>query len=183
MTDTIKKLVKDKYDLFNVNDKKEPVIYNDIVNYTMLSEWGKKSYAELVSNHNYKIKQWGLRLGVQSNQRRILSLDFDICGKKNNDGLRVGCNETKLKYDEYIKIKDRDDGLFSSSTSGNYNLLIDYTDCPLIIEYVIKINSAKFKFYELEILLGISSASYQVIPPTRTTCKITGVLGERYPFL
>lgn len=183
MTDIIRKIIKDKYDLFNVNEKKEPVIYSDNSNYTMLCQWGIKSYAELVSNHNYKIKQWGLRLGLQSNQRRILSLDFDICGKKNSDGIRVGCNETKLKYDEYIKIKDRDDGLFSSSTSGNFNLLIDYTDCPQIIEYIVKINSSKFKFYELEILLGISSACYQVIPPTKTKCKITGVLGEKRNFI
>lgn len=186
MTAIIRKLVKEEYDLFNVgtaNGKKQPAIFYDTTTATPIEEWGLKSYSELVSNHNYKVKQWGIRLGLQTNQRRILSLDFDMCGKKNSEGVRVGCDETKAKFEEYQKIKDRDDGMFKSSTKGNYNVLVDYTHCPIIIDYVKQINSAKFKYYELEVLLGISSASFQVIPPTKTQCKISGVLGEKREFL
>ena len=108
-----------------------------------------------------------------------MSLDFDICGDKDADGKRVGCPATARLWDQYKTGVDRQDGMFSSSTEGNWNVLIDYSECDDIIELITKIGIAKIGKYHLEILL----AKNQVIPPTATTCKHTGKLGKSRTFM
>lgn len=164
MTELIKKLVEQKYNLFNVGSDKIPV--NSLGN--SLTGWEIKTYDELISNHNYKSKLWGLRVGEQENKKYIISLDFDCCGKKNKEGGREGCEYTQEKFEEYMKIKDKDDGLFSSSTEGNYNVLIDVSKCNDILDYIKKINLTVFSFKSLEILIKNKN---QVIPPSKTICK------------
>lgn len=167
MTTLIKELASKKYNLFNVNTKKLPVDNNGI----LLSGWESKTYDELIKGHNYNKELWGLRVGQQENGKYIISLDFDCCGKKDKNGLRVGCEYTKEKFDEYIKIKDRDDGLYSSSTEGNYNVLIDITQCNEILEIIKNLNTTGFSYKSLEIFI---KGSNQVIPPSKTISKITG---------
>lgn len=167
MTTLIKELVAQKYNLFNVNSKKLPVDNNGI----LLSAWESKTYDELIKGHNYNKELWGLRVGQQENGKYIISLDFDCCGKKDKNGVRLGCKFTQEKFNEYNEIKDKDDGLYKSSTEGNYNVLIDVSQCNEILEIIKNINSTGFSEKSLEIFI---KGSNQVIPPTKTISKITG---------
>ena len=166
MTELIHKLVSQKYNLFNVNIKKLPIDCNGI----NMTGWESKTYDELVKNHNYTKKLWGLRVGKQENGNFIISLDFDCCGKKDKEGARVGCEYTKKKFQEYTNIKDKDDGLYSSSTEGNYNVLIDITKCNELLKMINKTKTSKFSIESFEVLI---SGVNQVIPPSKTICKIT----------
>jgi hypothetical protein len=167
MTTLIKNLVFQKYNLFNVSSNKQPV---DILG-NGLTGWESKTYDELIQNHNYDKKLWGLRLGEQENGKYIISLDFDCCGKKDKEGKRIGCKYTKEKFEEYRKLKDKDDGLYSSSTEGNYNVLIDVTQCDKILEKIKILNVTGFSVKSLEIFIKNTN---QVIPPSKTISKISG---------
>jgi phage/plasmid-associated DNA primase len=158
-------LIEQGYLLFNVNEKKQPVNANG----NPLTKWNDLTYDELLKHHNYNSTLWGMRLGLQHNGRKIMSLDFDICGDKDKNGNRMGCPYTEEKLDEYLKNINRMDGMYSSSTAGNMNVLIDYTDCSVINDLVKKINSNKTNYHHLEILFSCN----QVIPPSATTCKKT----------
>lgn len=141
--------------------------------------WEKASHDELKDAINYNHDGFGLRLGKQHNQCRIMSLDFDICGDKNAEAKRIGCSETEKLWDQYRAGAEIMDGAFTSSTAGNYNVLIDYTACDDIIDLIDKIGIAKIGKYHLEVLL----AGNQVIPPTATICKHTGKLGKPRTFM
>jgi phage/plasmid-associated DNA primase len=172
--ETIKKLVSEKYNLFNVNSKKMPVGKTGIP----LNNWSNLSYNELINEHNYNSTFWGMRMGLQENGRYILSLDFDTCGQSIN-GERVGCEYTENKLREYLENIEAEDGIFSSSTQGNYNVLIDYTNSITLRDYIQKLGVSKINMKSLEILF----LGNQVIPPTRTICKKTKELGEPRTFL
>ena len=91
----------------------------------------------------------------------------------------MGCEFTKQKYEEYrAGVGEKLDGLYSSSTQGNFNVLVDYTNSNQLRELVKTIGKAKFTYHEMEILLG----GYQVIPPSATTCKITHEKGNPRTF-
>ena len=166
----IKMLVSKKFSIFNVGIDKAPINAKG----KKMGKWISMTYNELVKQHNYDCNLWGMKMGVQENNRMIMSLDFDVCGKKNAIGERIGCSHTQEKLDEYLDNIDRFDGMFTSSTKGNMNVLIDYTNVPEIYELIKTLNTNKTTFHELEILMG----GNQVIPPTQTNCKITGVLGQ-----
>jgi phage/plasmid-associated DNA primase len=167
----IKFLAEQNFSIFNVDSKKAPV--NGMGQ--RMSDWNSMSCDELKKNHNYSSLLWGMKMGEQENGKHILSLDFDVCGKKNEEGIRVGCNETKIKLDEFMNgVGNKLDGMFESSTEGNHNVLVDYSNSPTIKQMVKEIASNKFNCHELEILLG----GNQVIPPSATTSKITGELGN-----
>lgn len=167
----IQSLVSNKFSIFNVGLDKAPINGKG----RKMSKWISMTYDELVKQHNYDCNLWGMKMGVQENDRMIMSLDFDVCGKKNViTGERIGCSHTQEKLDEYLANIDRMDGMFTSSTQGNMNVLIDYTNIPSIYELVKTLNTNKTTFHELEILMG----GNQVIPPTQTNCKITNALGE-----
>ena len=171
----IKQLVSQQYCLFNVGTDKAPATRTG----QKLKGWESLSYAGLCQEHNYNSSLWGMRMGLQENGRRILSLDFDVCGKPDKEtGERLGCAHAQAKLDELLANYENHDGLFTSSTVGNMNLLVDYTDSPQICDFVTKIGSNKFHFHELEILLG----GNQVIPPSATTSKITKILGPAREF-
>ena len=140
--------------------------------------WEKATHEELKEAISYKHNGFGLRLGEQNNKCRIMSLDFDICGDKDSAGNRIGCPETAGLWEQYKTGVDREDGIYSSSTEGNWNVLLDYSECEDIIGLISKIGIAKIGKHHLEILL----AKNQVIPPTATTCKRTGKLGKPRTF-
>jgi hypothetical protein len=172
----IKTLVNERFYLFNVGEKKQPINIDG----KGLDKWEQLSVDELVKHHNYNSQLWGMKMGLQENGRRILSLDFDCCGKSNKEKTeRLGCPLTKSKLKEYWELVDVKDGMYSSSTKGNMNVLIDYTDCEHIIGYVNQIASNKFNFEGFEILLG----GNQVIPPSATKCKISQKKGQARAFI
>ena len=166
----IKTIVSKKFSIFNVGIDKAPVNRKG----KKMGKWISMSFDDLVKQHNYNHNLWGMKMGVHENGRMIMSLDFDVCGKKNSIGERIGCSHTLEKLNEYINNVNRFDGMFMSSTKGNMNVLIDYTDIPSIYELIKTLNTAKTTYHELEILMG----GNQVIPPTQTNCKITGALGN-----
>ena len=172
---SIQNLVNERYDLYNVGKDKCPINKEGFG----MTGWEAKPYDELVEQHNYKLNRWGIRLGQQTNGKHILSLDFDVCGKPNKDRNRLGCPDTQKLLDKYIANIDRKDGMFSSSTEGNMNVLVDYSVSSQIKEWVVSLGKAKFSRYELEILV----AKNQVIPPTATNSKKTGTIGPSRAFL
>lgn len=110
--DFIKTLVEQQFHIFNVD-----IISKCPVNKkgNKMWKWEKKNYEELVAEHNYKSKMWGISLGKQTNNRYILSLDFDIY-LKSVDG---DCSETKQLLTDYLNNCLNKNGMYSSSTEGN----------------------------------------------------------------
>jgi hypothetical protein len=168
--DFIKTLVEQQFNIFNVDISKCPVNKKG----NKMSGWGNKNYEELVAEHNYSSEMWGISLGKQTNDRYILSLDFDIY-LKSVDG---DCSETKQLLSDYLNNCLNKNGMYSSSTKGNVNVLVDYTRSPTIKDCVEELGSAKFQRDGLEILLR----GNQVIPPTQTNCKRTKMLGKPRAF-
>lgn len=166
----IQSLLSKKFSFFNVGIDKAPINGKG----KKMGKWISMTFDELVKQHDYKNNLWGMKMGLHENGRMIMSLDFDVCGKKNVVGERIGCSHTQQKLDEYLNNIDRFDGMFTSSTHGNMNVLVDYTDNVEIYDLIKILNTNKTTFHELEILMG----GNQVIPPSQTNCKITGALGE-----
>lgn len=166
----IQSLLSKKFSFFNVGIDKAPINAKG----KKMGKWITMTFDELVKQHNYDSNLWGMKMGMHENGRMIMSLDFDVCGKKNVVGERIGCSHTQEKLDEYLNGIDRLDGMFTSSTKGNMNVLIDYTDNVEIYELIKILNTNKTTFHELEILMG----GNQVIPPSQTNCKITNALGD-----
>ena len=166
----IHSLVDEKYLVFNVNNEKCPINKQG----KDMWKWSKKTYEELIKEHNYKSKSWGINLGEQPNGSQIMSLDFDCWDNKNS----VPCEETIDRYEKYLE-EFSSDGNYKSSTDGNGNVLLDITASDAI-KNCIKNNSVKNKFNlaGLEILVGKN----QVIPPTQTTCKKTKEMGQARQF-
>jgi hypothetical protein len=67
MEHIIKKLIESKFNLFNVNLLKCPVDKNG----NQMRDWINKTYDELIKEHNYNSKLWGINLGVHLNGRYI----------------------------------------------------------------------------------------------------------------
>ena len=169
--ETIKTLIADQYDLMNVGQDKCPIDSQG----NKMNEWQVKSYDELCENHDMECKNWGIRVGQQTNGKSILSVDFDICGKKDKDGNYQGCPIAKQKFEEFASITP---DYYNGGTEGNFNALIDYTHSPMIMNAVKRITKNKFKFQgsDIEILLNKCN---QVIPPSKTICKINKAMGNR----
>ena len=166
----IKGLVEDKFNIFNVDLEKCPINKAG----GRMKDWINKTYRELVSMHNYNSNLWGMKLGEQENGRFIMSLDFDIYDKDT----KGDCEKTKALLQIYLNSCSNHNGMYSSSTEGNINILVDYTNSPEIKEYVKKIETAKFQKDGLEVLLK----GNQVIPPSQTNCKKTKKLGNPRTF-
>ena len=170
---TIKQLIADGFNLFNVGDDKAPV--NRYGN--PMKGWKTKTYDELVKEHNYNSKLWGMRMGLHlGNGRRILSLDFDVYLK----ATKGDCPVTLAKLNEYIDGCEGDYGMYSSSTEGNMNVLVDYTYRQDIIDMVEKIGKTTFHPYKKEGVEGLEVLlkGNQVIPPSQTKCKRNDVMGK-----
>jgi hypothetical protein len=168
----IKDLVNQKFNLFNVDMTKCPINKAG----SKMKDWINKSFTELVSHHNYNSNLWGMKLGQQENGRFIMSLDFDVFDKNAENGV---CKITKELLETYISNCGNQNGMYSSSTEGNMNVLVDYSSCDDIKEYVKKLGTAKFQKEGLEVLL----AGNQVIPPSQTNCKKTKQLGKPRTFI
>ena len=144
--------------------------------------WEQMVHSELVGmcdyNKPYKYG-FGIRLGKQQNDKLILSLDFDCC--KKIDDQYVDCYETINLLEKYLESVGNEKGMFSSSTEGNKNILIDYTNAPQLKETVEGIgkNNIHRDNCGLELLIY----GNQVIPPTQTKCKKNGIVGKPREFL
>lgn len=172
----IKELVAQKYSLWNVGINKAPCTKYG----RGMIGWIDKSYDDLVKEHNYESLLWGMKMGLHENGKRTLSLDFDACGDKNETtGERMGCANTAKMLTDLLNFNPTLAGLFTSSTQGNMNVIIEYSECPQICEFVDRLATNKFQCDSLEILLG----GNQVIPPSATKCKITGTIGKPRAFI
>jgi hypothetical protein len=167
--ETITNLIAQGYSLFNVDkDSKLPIKRDG----NGMGSWQKLPAAVLHKHHNMNSTLWGMRMGKHENGRYTMSLDFDTCGQD-----RKGCDYTKQKLAEYISIVDKEDGWYHSSTVGNENVLVDYTNTPEIIRLMEDYGS-KWVIHSMEVLLG--NGHQQVIPPAATVCKINKkVMQER----
>jgi phage/plasmid-associated DNA primase len=165
-------IYEDKLNLVNVDADKRPVGKDG----RALKDWNKLSYAELMRQHNENSLFWGLRNGFHAEGGRYtLSLDFDMCGETHQ---YRSCEETCALWNEYEQ-NTTTDGRFTSSTDGNMNVLVDYTNSQILQEKVKALGKNKVTVHSLEILLG----GNQVIPPTMTKCKISGREERRRAFL
>jgi phage/plasmid-associated DNA primase len=172
----IKELVSQKYSLWNVGTNKAPCTQYG----RGMIGWIDKTYDELVKEHNYECKLWGMKMGHHENGKRTMSLDFDVCGDKNEaTGERMGCPNTTRMLTDLLDFNPTLAGLYTSSTQGNMNVIIEYSQCPQICEFVDRLATNKFQCNSLEILLG----GNQVIPPSATKCKITGSIGQPRAFV
>jgi hypothetical protein len=178
--DIIRKLINEKYILINTDINKSPKGYSS-GECRGIKGWQKMSYNDLLKEHNYDSNLWGIRLGKQKNDKFIISLDFDICGEQDKiTKLRVKSIECENYFNEYFNNIDRKDGLYKSSTQGNYNLLIDISSCPLLLDKLINLNTDKFDPVPS---LEFKIKNFQNIPPSVSICKITGKIGEPREFL
>jgi hypothetical protein len=147
----IKELVSQKYSLWNVGINKAPCTQYG----RGMIGWIDKTFDELVEEHNYNSKLWGMKMGLHENGKRTLSLDFDVCGDKNEStGERMGCPNTNRMLVDLLDFNPKMDGLYTSSTQGNMNVLIEYSQCPQICKLVERLATNKFQCDSLEILLG-----------------------------
>ena len=161
-----------KLNLVNVDTDKRPIGKNG----KPLKDWNNLSYTELLAHHNEDSLFWGIRNGFHAEGRRYtLSLDFDMCGASHE---YRSCPETCALWNEYEQTASKD-GQFTSSTDGNMNVLVDYTNSTVLKEKIEKYEKAKLVVYNLEILLR----GNQVIPPTMTNCKISGKSENRRTFI
>lgn len=166
----ITKLIADRFHLFNVDKDKCPCDRNE----RRMVNWMKKTYDELVLEHNDQSEKWGLSLGKQSNERWIMSLDFDIYDKE----IGGDCEKTQTLLTEYLTNCKSDNGMYTSSTKGNMNVLVDYSNSDILKTLFAKIGANEFHKDGLEILIK----GNQVIPPTQTKCKRTQKLGDARKF-
>jgi hypothetical protein len=171
-------LVFQNFTVLNVDENKKPIQYIEGKK-TGIKNWLEISNDEIFENLDLSQSGFGLRLGIQGNNKKILSLDFDTVLKKN--GLYIDCEETKKLLEEYKTISKNNDGFFKSSTKGNYNLLIDYTEATELEKILNSYN--KNKFVKSGCGLEILFKGLQVIPPTITKCKRTGLKENQRTFL
>ena len=183
---TPKQLVEDGYTIMNVRTKETSFMGKDKEGKSKkitlsakspinsrgggMNGWEKLPHDAIVAQSNYDEPYtvgFGIRLGKQENGKLILSLDFDCC--KKIDGEYVDCYETLKLLDDYREVVGNEQGMFSSSTEGNRNVLIDYTNSPKLKEAVEGVgkNNICRDDCGLELLIY----GNQVIPPTKTKCK------------
>jgi hypothetical protein len=186
---TPKQLVEDGYTIMNVRTKEQKIngrvlAAKSPINSTGygLKGWEKMPHDAIVAQSNYDepyIVGFGIRLGKQENGKLILSLDFDCC--KKIDGEYVDCYETIGLLNIYTELVGNEQGMFSSSTEGNKNVLIDYTNSPKLKEAVEGVgkNNICRDDCGLELLIY----GNQVIPPTTTKCKKNGCDGNPREYL
>ena len=186
---TPKQLVEDGYTIMNVRTKEQKwngkiLAAKSPINsrFYGLTGWEKMPHDVIVAQSNYDEPYnvgFGIRLGKQENGKLILSLDFDCC--KKIDGEYVDCYETIGLLNSYTELVGNEEGMFSSSTEGNKNVLIDYTNSPKLQEAVEGVgkNNIHRDACGLELLFY----GNQVIPPTKTKCKKNGCDGNPREYL
>lgn len=173
----INQLVKDGYIIWNVDETKKPLLPHGV-------SWSHCKAEDFKINLNSN--SYGMRTGLQPNNKYIIGLDFDTWVKDNNEYIQ--CNNTRTLLKEFKNLNTNNEGLFVSSTEDNRGCLVDITECPDLIEMIELDGRRKIqkKNYCLEILTSFN----MVIPPTKTVCKIhkkpitnRQFLNEDKPFL
>jgi len=133
-----------------------------------LGKWSEKSFEELknedIANHD----SYSIMMGKHENGRTIICLDFDIYSEGGN-------NEAVQTFLDKWRADIGDEALYSTSTEGNYAVLLDITESPIMLNEIEELktyNKNKVKaFGDLEILYG--NASCKVLPNSKTICKKT----------
>ncbi len=171
-----KTLSDNGYTLFNVDDTKKPV-YNGFG----IVDWMKMSHNDLKKRIDFNKEMYGMRLGKQGNKKYILSLDFDCCKKV--DGKYVEDQTSIDLLRRYHRDADNGDkeGMFHSSTEGNQNVLIDYTNTTILKDMILK--QTKNKIVRDDVGLELLIGGNQVIPPTMTKCKMNDKFIQQRSFI
>ena len=163
-----------RYMVWNVDENKCPIVGSGELG------WSKISYEQVQQYWNMQSTQWGIRTGIQPNDKYIIGLDFDLWYKDANN--YVQCHNTRTLWNEFFNIlKDKPDGVFESSTIDNRGVLVDITNCDELIKLLQEIGKGKFSKdnYCLEIL----NCFNMVLPPSITKCKISKTLARNRKFM
>ncbi len=157
----IQTFLDEGFALMNVDENKHP----------RMKGWNKVSKEELSAVFDPFSSQVALRVGPQDDSAYIVSLDFDIYDKST----KADCPETSKHLKRYLERRRSSEGHYTSSTEGNHNVLVNIAGCPPLLEAVERAgNPVKCGKDHLELFVR---AQNQVIPPTQTINKKTGVLG------
>ena len=162
----IPQMIADGFNLVNLGKDKDPII----------SKMPERTSEFLAEAFNPKNERVGVRLGRQLNGRYLISLDFDINDKSGRHP------EIADKLAEYKSNINRLDGMYSSSTDENHNVLVDITDIPEYLEKVIAHPNSKWK-WKVNLEIFAKEGVFQVIPPTATINKVTKEKGNPRKFL
>jgi len=120
---------------------------------------------------------YGIKCGRQMNGKYIICLDFDIYIKETDSD----CKICKKYLDDYNDVCGSEDGMYESSTEGNWNVLCDITECTDLINLCEQQGKETFKPIP-NCGLEFQITKNQVIPPTATPCKKTGNADKRREF-
>ena len=120
---------------------------------------------------------YGIKCGRQDTKdnRYIVCLDFDIYVKETG----LDCPIAKREFGLYNDRCGSEDGMYESSTDGNYNVLCDITNCAKLIEMC---DGLPEFFHPVGGGLEFQVTKHQVIPPTMTPCKKSGKMDRRREF-
>ena len=165
MATIVEKLQSAGIECYNV-DGKTPYCYrqNRNINESM-REQGNYDF-------NPRLKSAGFWAGEQ-NGRFIICLDFDIYDPKTKS-VNQELDEKRQALFEEVENK----GCFKSSTSANYGMLCDITDCPSLSELF-----GERSKISLDCGLEVLISHNVVLPPTQTLDKSTDTMGQPRTFL
>ena len=120
---------------------------------------------------------YAIRMGYNNVcKKTFISLDFDCCKKDEKKNKYVDCKNTQKLLDDYQESVKSTDGMFKSSTDGNYNVIVDITNSEDLIE-ILKYKPAVWSAVDCG--LEILQYKIQCIPPTATKCKRSGIKNPR----
>jgi phage/plasmid-associated DNA primase len=163
--------LKGIYHFVNILSVKKQPIYKNGDPY---ENWNNIDLAKEHENINFEITDdigIAIRLGYQSNNDFLVGLDFDINSKTNkNEKLEKLLEELQIKFKKSLT----NSGLFSSGTQGNYGIIIKIIDDNLINK-LNNLNKSKIILDDVELLIK----TLQIIPPSKSICKITNKLRSR----
>ena len=138
-----------------------------------LPKWEQMTFDELKNEDIETHPSYSIKMGKHENGETIICLDFDIYNKDGN-------NEAVQSFLDEWRLDMGDDGLYTTSTEGNYALLLSITECPTLLREIAELkqfNNNKMKaFGELEILYG--EGSCKVLPESKTRCKKTKTIRQ-----
>ena len=120
---------------------------------------------------------YAIRMGYNDIlEKTFISLDFDCCKKDEKKNKYVDCKNTQKLLTDYQEIINSTDGMFKSSTDGNYNVIVDITNSEELNE-ILKYKPASWSAVDCG--LEILQYKIQCIPPTATKCKRSGIKNPR----
>ena len=166
MTNTIAKKFREfGFSIVCCNADKKPIDRSGIP----LTGWSVKTFDELKDEDIENHPSYAIRMGNHENEHTVMCLDFDIYSENgNNEELQAFLDEWRNDL--------KDDGLYHTSTEGNYAVLLDITNSEILMREVAELkqfNNNKIKAFDgdLEILYG--EGSCKVLPDSKTRCKKT----------